>query len=128
IDPVSDNDPKYGGKGGVARRATLVKLTRVARRATPPLPPYLGSLSETGSISECVSLVCRIVIRVSPAATSKSGSAIAARTRCESRVDAAPGSASAAPVTSELFRKLRRLIMALSVPDFLKRICHRDLL
>ncbi len=28
IDPVSDNDPTYGGKGGVARRATLVKRVR----------------------------------------------------------------------------------------------------
>jgi 5'-nucleotidase len=28
IDPIPDNDPKYGGKGGVARRATLVKEVR----------------------------------------------------------------------------------------------------
>src|SRR5216684_3256374 len=34
IDPLPDNDPVYAGKGGVARRATLVKRVRKENRNT----------------------------------------------------------------------------------------------
>ena len=44
IDPLPANDAN-AGKGGVARRAT------------PPLPAQVLSLSRIGSICECVSLV-----------------------------------------------------------------------
>src|SRR2546421_3761123 len=85
-----------------------MRLTSVARRATPPLPPQVLSLSLTGSICECVSLVCRIVTSTSPAATSSSGSARADQSSGEIKLD---GTAKPAPVISELFKKRRRLII-----------------
>src|ERR1041384_4973328 len=85
-----------------------MRLTRVARRATPPLPAQVLSLSLTGSICECVSLVWRIVMSVSSAATSSSGSARTDQSLGDIKLD---GTANAAPVMSELVKKRRRLII-----------------
>src|SRR2546423_15053845 len=87
------------------------RFTRVARRATPPLPGYCLSFSGKGSICEWVSFVWRIVISVSPEPGSKSGALMedhGGRVNDRKRGD---GTVAIAPPAREALRKLRRVIM-----------------
>src|SRR5215216_7515200 len=72
----------------------LIRLTSVARRATPPIPAF-RSLGGKGSICECVSFVWRIVMTVSATLNTSRGKAT-----------------SVAPKAAVVVRNVRRLIIA----------------
>src|SRR6185503_18194332 len=101
------------------------RLTRVARRATPPLLGYCLSFAGKGSICEWVSFVCRIVISVSPAAASKSGALIAGHIGPAGNGHAERCDAARTPPASEAFTNPRLVIMVLALP-LLRKSPYRE--
>src|SRR2546422_6515829 len=87
------------------------RFTRVARRATPPLPAYILSFSRIGSICECVSFVCRIVIKVSPFAGRSNGAEIDNAGMRRLKRDDPRNSGNETPATAAVFRKCLRVVI-----------------